>query len=113
MSEFKTALMQQAMLLKRDESFVDVVIRLLKEVDITEVEHFMGTMDDYTFETSMTGSKSTFMKKLFEKFAPPPVKTDGYECQAMHVVFMLFVVCLPFRVFAGRTIERSFAGRGW
>ena len=69
MSDFKVALLKEATAEKRDESFVDIVIKLLAEVEITEVEHFYGDFESYSFQSSMSGAKKSFIKKLFGKFA--------------------------------------------
>ena len=42
MSAFKQTLLKVAEVDKRDEAFVDVVIGLLKSVEITETEHIQG-----------------------------------------------------------------------
>ena len=72
MSDFRVALLNEAKLEKRDEPFLDTVIKLLEEVEITEIEHFCGDLSSYTFQSSLSGAKKSFIKKLFHKFAQKP-----------------------------------------
>ena len=78
---FKQFLMQVAVADKRDEAFVEVVIGLLKSVEITETEHIQGVYEDYIFTGAVSGAKQTFMKKLFDQFAPKVTK-DPYSTEA-------------------------------
>ena len=67
MAALKEACLELAKTEMRDEAFVVEVVKLLRDVEITEPVHLQGEVDDYCFKTKLDGSKKSFIKKLLVK----------------------------------------------
>ena len=66
----------------RDDRFVDCIVSLLGQVDVTEPSHLkIARMEDFSFEPQPSAGKIAFLRMALAKFAPvkPQVLAVGTE----------------------------------
>ena len=85
----KAFLMKLAGEMKRDERFVDVVVGLFSEVEITEEEHLQGAeLKDLRFANTPTGGKIGFIAEALKRAAAGKVLAEPVAILVRHAVFV-------------------------